>query len=66
MAKKKQNIPTVEAESTTTGGDSAEHDEETEEEEEEEELELLQVDLGDMVKLKQVQDARKAKVERSA
>jgi len=55
MAKKKQNIPTVEAESTTTGADSAEHDEETEEEEEEE-LELLQVDLGDMVKLKQVLD----------
>ena len=56
-------VPAVEAESTTSGGASSSQQQESdplldgeEEEEEEEELELLQLDLGDMIKMKQVLD----------
>jgi len=64
MARKNKNIPSVKAVSTAAGApadeptteDDNRDDEEEEEEDEEEELELLQVDLGDMVKLKQVLD----------
>ena len=54
-------VPAVEAESTTSGGASSSQQQESDplldgEEEEEEELELLQLDLGDMIKMKQVLD----------
>ena len=59
MAKKKQQ-KVVEAEPVPDEDDNEE--EEEEEEYEEDELELLQVDLGDMVKLKQVLDEAVASV----
>lgn len=49
MAKKKQKEPVVEVESEP-------EEEEEDEEEEEEEMELLQVDVGDMIKVKQILD----------
>ena len=50
MGKKKQKEPVVEVES------EPEEEEEDDEEEEEEEMELLQVDVGDMIKVKQILD----------
>ncbi|CAB9527269.1 peptidase complex subunit 2 [Seminavis robusta] len=58
MAKKKQQGKAVE----TVAAEPVPDEEEEDEEEEEEELELLQVDLGDMVKLKQVLDEAVASV----
>ena len=55
MAKKKSNKDPTPAAPAVKVEDEKE-DEEEDEEEEEEEMELLQVDLGDMVKLKQILD----------
>lgn len=57
MAKKKNGAKDTHLAKAVQGGeDNAEHKESAEEEYEEDELELLQVDLGDMVKLKQILD----------
>lgn len=57
MAKKKNNKdPTPAAPAVKDEDENKEEEEEEDEEEEEEEMELLQVDLGDMVKLKQILD----------
>jgi len=55
MAKKKQSKKTV-VEDEPVVESEAEEEEDDEEEEEEEEMELLQVDVGDMIKVKQILD----------
>jgi len=56
MAKKKQSKKTVVEDEPVVESEAEEEEEDEEEEEEEEEMELLQVDVGDMIKVKQILD----------
>jgi signal peptidase complex subunit 2 len=56
MAKKKQSKKTVVEDEPVVESEAEEEEEEEDEEEEEEEMELLQVDVGDMIKVKQILD----------
>jgi len=56
MAKKKQSKKTVVEDEPVVESEAEEEEEDDEEEEEEEEMELLQVDVGDMIKVKQILD----------
>jgi signal peptidase complex subunit 2 len=56
MAKKKQSKKTVVEDEPVVESEAEEEEEDDDEEEEEEEMELLQVDVGDMIKVKQILD----------
>ena len=56
MAKKKQSKKTVVEDEPVVESEAEEEEDDDEEEEEEEEMELLQVDVGDMIKVKQILD----------